>query len=79
MRLYTTLAEKAIASQELKCLALQDELKLCQANLIKAQEKIIRQEKVKRVSQFGLERLQSGGTRKLSVAGKLAKCFKVIS
>ncbi len=67
---------KAIASQELKYRALQDELELCQANLIEAQEKLIRQEKVKRVSQFGLKRLRSGGTRKVSVAGKIAKCFE---
>ena len=76
MRLYTNLAEKAIASQELKCRALQAELELCQANLIEAQEKFIRQAKVKRVSQFELERLPSGGTRKISVAGKLSKCFE---
>ena len=79
MRLYTNLAEKAIASLEVKYRALQDELELCQANLIEAQEKLIRQEKVKRVSQFGLERLQSGGTRKVSVAGKIAKCFECSS
>ncbi len=76
MRLYTNLAEKAIASQELKCQALQAELELCQANLIEAQEKFIRQTKVKRVSQFELERLPSGGTITISVAGKLAKCVE---
>ncbi len=76
MRLYTNLAEKSIASQELKCRALQAELELCQANLIEAQEKFIRQTKVKRVSQFELERLPSGGTRRISVAGKLAKCVE---
>jgi hypothetical protein len=76
MRLYTNLAEKVIASQELKCRALQAELELCQANLIEAQEKFIRQTKVKRVSQFELERLSSGGTRKISVAGKLAECVE---
>ena len=76
MRLYTNLAEKAIASQELKCLALQAELQLCQGNLIEAQERLIRQTKVKRVSQFELERLPSGGTRKVRVAGILAKCVE---
>jgi len=76
MRIYTNLAEKAIAAQELKCLALQAELHLCQANLIEAQERLIRQTKVKRVSQFELERLPSGGTRKIMVAGILAKCVE---
>ena len=49
---------------------------MCQGYLIEAQERLIRQTKVKRVSQFELEHLPSGGTRKIRVAGILAKCVE---
>ena len=62
MRVYSALAEKTIASQKVRCIELQDEVELCrgliqslQFNLSEAQERIIRQENVKRVSQFNLD------------------------
>jgi hypothetical protein len=65
--LYSHLAEKTIASQVVKCHALQAELDLCKGRL---------NEKVERVSQFMLERLQSGGIMKLSFGPESAKGFK---
>ena len=65
--LYSHLAEKTIASQVVKCQALQAELDLCRRRL---------NEKDERVSQFMLERLQSGGIMKLSFGPESAKGFK---
>ena len=80
MRVYSALAEKTIASQKVRCIELQDEVELCrrliqslQSNLSEAQERIILQENVKRVSQFNLERLESGGIREVKLKEQAPK------
>ncbi len=77
MQEYAAIAGKPIASHEVKRQALQDEVvagrRLIQSlelNLREAQERVIRQQAVKRVSQFILLQLESEGTFEVRIKTK---------
>ncbi len=74
MRAYVALAEEEIAKRKMQCLMLQGELNLSRRLMDSLQRKLReaeatvnrRQQDVKRVSQFKMDKIESGGTIKLS-------------
>ena len=75
MRAYVALAEEEIAERKTQCQKLQDELDSSrrlmdslQQKLQEAEATVNRQQYVERVSQFKMEKIESGGTIQLSMA-----------
>jgi hypothetical protein len=75
MRAYVALAEEEIAIRKTQCVKLQDELessgllmKSLQQKLLETKAKLKREQDVKRVSQFKIEKREAGGTIQLSMA-----------
>ncbi len=75
MRAYVALAEDEIAIRKAQCLKLQDELtssglllESLQVKLLEAEATLKREQDVKRVSQFKIEKRESGGSVQLSMA-----------
>ena len=68
MQAYVVLAEKEIAKRKMQCQLLEDELdtsrrllQSVQNKLRDTEAKVIRQQAVKRVSQFKMQKIESGG------------------
>jgi predicted RNase H-like nuclease (RuvC/YqgF family) len=75
MRSYVALAEEEIAERKTQCQKLQDELdssrrlmESLQQKLREAEAIVKRQQNEKRVSQFKMDKIESGGTIQLSMA-----------
>ena len=74
MRAYVALAEEEIAERKTQCLKLQDELESSrrlmeslEQQLREAKATVKRQQELKRVSQFKMDKIKSGGTIQLSI------------
>ena len=75
MRAYVVLAEKEIEKRKIQCKLLEDELESSQRlmqslqnKLREAEAAVIQQQKVKRVSQFKMQKIESGGRIQVPMA-----------
>ncbi len=75
MQLYVALAEKEISRRKMESVSLREELERSQRlmqslqeKLRHAEENVVRQQSVKRVSQFKMHKIVSGGTIKVCMA-----------